>query len=74
MSDFYEKAEFVGHELKAVVQAIDKDVVDLEYERLFCGEEYITIVYRTSAGVFKKKVNVTADSLRAIAYDVIRRV
>lgn len=74
MSDFVRKAQFVSHELKQLVYAIDKDVIDLVYEKYNNGEEYVTIVYSTSAGVYKKRVCVTADSLRSLTYDVIKKV
>ena len=60
---------FVGSELKALVRKIDKNVVDLTY---MCSEttgtEIVNINY--SSG-YTKSVNVTADSLLAIARDVL---
>ena len=74
LSGFDIKARFVAHELKQLVYAIDKDVIDLVYEHYDSGEEYVTIVYSTSAGVYKKRVCVTADSLRSLTFDVIKKV
>lgn len=75
MDNVYEQKDiFVRHELLQLVQAIDKDVLRLEYRLHKTGEETITIVYLTSCGEHFKPVNVTGDSLKSLTMDVIRRI
>lgn len=75
MDNVYEKKDiFVRHELLQLVQAIDKDVLRLEYQVHKTGEETVTIVYLTSCGEHFKPVNVTGDSLKSLTMDVIRRI
>ncbi len=75
MDNGYEQKDiFVRHELLQLVQAIDKDVLRLEYRLHKTGEESVTIVYLTSCGEHFKPVNVTGDSLKSLTMDVIRRI
>lgn len=68
MNIYEEKEKFVEHELLKLCQRISPDVLNLRYERNKNGEESVTIYYKTT---HKKIVNVTADSLRSLAHDVI---
>lgn len=75
MDNVYEQKDiFVRHQLLQLVQAIDKDVLRLEYRLHKTGEETVTIVYLTSCGEHFKPVNVTGDSLKSLTMDVIRRI
>lgn len=67
MNIYEEKEKFVEHELLKLCQRISPDVLTLRYERNKNGEESVTIYYKST----RKIVNVTADSLRSLAYDVI---
>lgn len=67
-----QKYFFCRHELLALVQAIDKDVLRLEYEVHASKEETVTIVYLTKAGEYGRTVNVTGDSLVALSRDVLK--
>ena len=75
MDNVYEQKDtFVRHELLQLVQAIDKDVLRLEYQVHKTGEETVTIVYLTSCGEHFKPVNVTGDSLSALTRDVLKYI
>ena len=67
-----EKYYFCRHELLTLVQAIDKQILRLEYEVDENGQETVYIVRLQSYGECRKAVNVTADSLAAIARDVLK--
>ena len=73
MDNVYEQKEiFVRHELLQLVQAIDKNVLRLEYQLHENGLEIVTIVWLTESGEVYKQVNVTADSILALARDVLK--
>lgn len=75
MDNVYEQKDtFVRHELLQLVQAIDKDVLRLEYQVHKTGEETVTIVYLTSCGEHFKPVNVTGDSLSALTRDILKYI
>ncbi len=67
------KFEFVRHELLRLLQAIDRDILRAEY-MIIDGDEYVEVgwLYHESGQVRNLKVDVTADSLKAIAVDVLR--
>jgi hypothetical protein len=67
------KFEFVRHELLRLLQAIDRDILRAEYQ-VDDGSEYVEIgwLYHESGQTSTITVDVTADSLRAIAVDVLR--
>ena len=67
-----QKDSFVRHELLTLMQAIDKDILRLEYRVHNNGEETVTIVWLTSTGDVYKPINVTGDSLAALAWDVLK--
>ena len=74
MVNVYEqKYEFCRHELLALVQAIDKQILRLEYE-IDDGQETVYIVWLQSYGEYRKPINVTADSLAAMARDVLKYI
>lgn len=69
MSIFKKKKSFVENELQALAIAIWRDVASLEYQ----GDsivELVTIRYESGFRV----VNVTGDSLLAIAKDVFAKI
>lgn len=67
-----QKYMFCRHELLMLVQAIDKQVLRLEYEVDEDGQETVYIVWLQSYGEYRKPINVTADSLAAMARDVLK--
>lgn len=75
MNVYEEKENFVDHELLKLCQRISPDVLNLRYERNKNGEESVTIYWLLpDKSTHKKIVNVTADSLRSLAHDVIMYV
>ena len=75
MDKVYEQKDiFVRHELLQLVQAIDKKVLRLEYRFHKDGMETVTIVWFTESGEVYKPINVTADSLAAMARDVLKYI
>jgi len=75
MNNVYEQKDiFVRHELLQLVQAIDKKVLRLEYRFHKGGMETVTIVWLTESGEVYKPINVTADSLLALARDVLKYI
>lgn len=71
--EYEKKDRFVRHELLTLLQAIDKKILRLEYE-VKNAEETVYIVWLQSSGEYRKAVNVTADSLAAIARDVLKQI
>ena len=69
-----EKDSFCRHELLQLVQAIDKEILRLEYRLHKDGMETVTIVWLTKSGEVYKPINVTADSLLALARDVLKYI
>ncbi len=75
MDKVYEQKDiFVRHELLQLVQAIDKKVLRLEYRLHKNGMETVTIVWLTESGEVYKPINVTADSILALARDVLKYI
>lgn len=75
MNNVYEQKDiFVRHELLQLVQAIDKKVLRLEYRLHKNGMETVTIVWLTESGEVYKPINVTVDSLLALARDVLKYI
>lgn len=75
MNNVYEQKDiFVRHELLQLVQAIDKKVLRLEYRFHKDGMETVTIVWLTESGEVYKPINVTPDSLLALARDVLKYI
>lgn len=66
------KSAFCRRELTALLKAVDSDIEEAEYELCDNGEEYVHILYATTGGV--TTVCVTADSLLALARDVLRKL
>ena len=73
MAEYEKKERFITHELLQLVQAIDKKILRLEYE-VEDGDETVYIVWLQSFGEFRKAVNVTADSIAAVARDVLKYI
>ena len=67
-----QKYNFCRHELLQLVQAIDKDVLRLEYEVHDSGEETVTVIWLTPETEYKKRVYVTGDSFSALTTDVLK--
>lgn len=67
---YNDKRDFVLNELTELMRRLDPDIERLEYNADLRGEEIVTI-YR---GAHAYNVCVTADSLGAIARDVLRRL
>ncbi len=75
MDSVYEQKDiFVRHELLMLVQAIDKKILRLEYEVSEDGQETVYIVWLQSYGEYRKPINVTANSLAAMARDVLNNL
>ena len=65
------KAEFVEEKLKPVLCAIDSGWIDAEY--IVDGyNEYVIITNKNSDKT--RRINVTADSIRALFADVVRKI
>jgi hypothetical protein len=69
-----QKCNFCRHELLQLVQAIDKDVLRLEYEVHDNEEETVTVVWLTAEAEYKKTVYVTGDSFSALTTDVLKAI
>lgn len=68
-----EKFNFVRHELLRFLQAIDKDILKTEYDILENEIEIVTVYWLSSEGDQSiRNVNVTGDSLQALARDVLK--
>ena len=65
-----EKRQFVNCELTSLVYKVDSSVALLRYE-YENGDEFVTIEYRNG---HNQKVDVTADSLVALARDVLKEI
>lgn len=72
ISVFMEKAEFTEQYLEPLMKRLAPDVVSVSYELQRNGSELVHIRYRTNAGIFKRSINVTADSLSALVRDVTK--
>ena len=66
------KSAFCRRELTALLKAVDSDIEKAEYELCDNGEEYVHILYATTGG--QTTVCVTADSLLALARDVLKKL
>lgn len=62
------KQHFIANELSALLRKIDVDIKSAEYITEH-GEEYVVIKFSNG---YAKKVCVTADSILAIAKDVLK--
>lgn len=65
------KYEFVKYKLQPLLQEIEYNIIKAEYAITEYNEEYVIITYENN---FKRKICVTADSIKAIVIDVIRQV
>ena len=71
------KIEFVGKVVKPMAMAIDNDITEVTYETEYTFvddkpkyyEEFVTITFDN---VYKRRVNVSGDSLKAIVADVLK--
>lgn len=71
---YEQKENFCRHELLQLIQAIEKDVLRLEYKIHESGEETVSIVYLTKTELYSRTINVTGDSLQALARDVLKYI
>ena len=64
---------FVRNDLLHLLQAIDRDILSAEYQVIGC-EEYVQVdwLFSGSGQRYHKNICVSADSLKALAHDVIR--
>lgn len=69
---YYNKEYFVHTVLYCLCKAACGDLNRLEYVYKDTGEELVHIIYDTSNGEYKRTVNVTGDSLTALARDVLK--
>ena len=65
------KDSFVRHELRELLQAIDRDITDVSYSVEENGEEFVLITWQNG---YKHRINVSGDSLRALVWDTLRRI
>lgn len=71
---YSEKKAFVKYTLLPMVQAIDSNIVELEYHLVFHSPydlEYVTIIWKNADD---QRVYVTGDSLLAISKDVLGKL
>lgn len=70
-----EKFDFVRHELRELLKSIDRDIIDVEYQ-VYNGEEYVEIQWlnHKTDHTYCKKVCVSADSLKSLTIDVLKRI
>lgn len=68
MNEKQRKEEFVKDYLKPLLCNAQCEVTNAEYTVLDNGEEYVIVTYNSG---FTKRICVSADSLRAIAIDVL---
>lgn len=69
--EYEEKTIFVNEELLPVAQSINNRIEKLIYEYKSNGEEVVIVYFITGAN---KVINVTCDSLKAIALDVLKEI
>ncbi|MGN1305338.1 MAG: hypothetical protein ACI4YB_09930 [Oscillospiraceae bacterium] len=70
--EHFKKFEFVSCELDALVKKINPDILSLTYNYSeYFPAEYVNIRFANGC---TKTVNVTADSLLAIAKDVLKHI
>lgn len=70
LNDYARKGEFVTKYLSPMLAAADMNVENATYRcHIDTHEEYVDIVYK---GGHKRRVCVTADSLQALIFDVMR--
>jgi hypothetical protein len=75
MVNVYEQKEkFCRHELLALLQAIYPRILRLEYNHHQNGDETVTVIWLTESGERFRIINVTADSLAALARDVLKNI
>lgn len=65
------KSSFVYNELWLLIRAIDKDITDISYSVTDVEEEEVTVTWQNG---YKRRINVTGDSLKGIVWDVLRRI
>lgn len=65
------KSSFVYNELWLLIRAIDKNITNISYSVTDAEEEEVTVTWQNG---FKRRINVTGDSLKGIVWDVLRRI
>ena len=71
MKEYQEKYMFTVGELKKLCKVINPKIVNVYYTKHENNEEEITISFENG---YKKKVCVTADSLKAMVVDVMKEI
>ena len=69
-----EKRAFIKDKLLPLAQAIDSNIMDLEYHLVFHSPydlEYVTIIWKNADD---QRVYITGDSLLAISKDVLGKL
>ena len=69
--EYEEKTIFVNEELLPVAQSINNRIEKLLYEHKINDEEVVIVYFITGAS---KVINVTCDTLKAIALDVLKEI
>lgn len=65
------KADFVRGELTMLLTSADESIISCVFHVTVEGEEFVDVIYRNH---YHRNICVSADSLMAIALDVIRAV
>ena len=67
------KAKFVGEFIRPLLWAVNPDIEDVCYEDCENGPELVVVWYDRNREYYET-VNVTADSWKGIAYDVVKQI
>lgn len=65
------KSTFIKNELYNLLKAIDKNITKCEYAITEYNVEYVIVWFENK---YQRKICITADSIRAIAIDVIKNI
>jgi len=71
LKTYINKRRFVEHELLYLTQRISGEIANITYEIENDVSEIVTIYFQ---GRFERQVNVTGDSLRFLAIEVLNRI
>lgn len=71
LENYKQKAHFVKALLQPLTIAANENIKKLDYELQDNNEEFVIITYTNN---YTRKICVTCDSLRAIAFDVIEQM
>ena len=72
MNEQEKKLVFTRQELFALCKKINETIIDMNYQIATpSNEEYVEVVFKD---FYRKKINVTCDSLKAITNDVLKEI